>query len=173
MQDYLGIEKIIWLPRGVYEDETDGHIDNLCCFVRPGAVALTWTDDKSDPQHARSAEALHVLQTATDARGRPLEIHKIHQPTPMTMTAEEARGLDVVDTAFLRPEGERLAGSYINFYIANGGLIVPQFNDRHDKNALEKLAALFPNHKVTGLYSREILLGGGNIHCITQQQPQG
>ena len=171
LQNYLGIEKIIWLPRGVYEDETDGHIDNLCCFVRPGAVALTWTADRADPQYERSAEALDVLQTATDAHGRPLEIHKIHQPAPMMMTAEEAQGLDVVDTAFLRPEGERLAGSYINFYIANGGIIAPQFNDRHDADALEKLAALFPHHEVVGLPSREILLGGGNIHCITQQQP--
>lgn len=171
LQDYLGIEKIIWLPRGVYEDETDGHIDNLCCFVRPGVVALTWTDDPADPQYERSAETYEVLQAATDAQGRALEIHKIHQPTPMTMTAEEAQGLDVVDTAFLRPEGERLAGSYINFYIANGGLIVPQFNDRRDVDALNKLAALFPNHEVIGLYAREILLGGGNIHCITQQQP--
>ena len=171
LQDYLGIEKIIWLPRGVYEDETNGHIDNLCCFVRPGAVALTWTDDRADPQYERSAEAHEILRSATDAQGRPLEIHKIHQPDPMTMTAEEAQGLDVVDSAFLRPEGERLAGSYINFYIANGGLIVPQFNDRHDARALETLAALFPDRKVIGLYSREILLGGGNIHCITQQQP--
>jgi len=173
LSDYLGVNKIIWLPRGVYEDETDGHVDNLCCFVRPGVVAMTWTDDRSDPQYERSAEAYDALMSARDARDRPLEVHKIHQPDPMMMTADEAAGLDVTDSAFLRPAGERLAGSYINFYIANGGIILPQFKDRHDDGARRKLAELFPDHEIVGLYSREILLGGGNIHCITQQQPAG
>ncbi len=171
LADYLNIKHIIWLPRGVYEDETDGHVDNLCCFVRPGVVALTWTDDRSDPQYERSAEAYDRLMSARDARGRSLEVHKIQQPTPMTMTQEEAAGLDVVDSAFLRPVGKRLAGSYINFYIANGGIIVPQFNDEQDLKACQKLAKLMPQHEVVGIYAREILLGGGNIHCITQQQP--
>lgn len=173
LADYLNIEKIIWLPRGVYEDETDGHVDNLCCFVRPGVVALTWTDDKADPQYERSAQAYDALMSANDARGRSLEVHKIHQPDPMMMTREEADGLDVVDSAFLRPAGERLAGSYINFYIANGGIILPQFHDRHDEAARRQVVELFPKHEVVGVYSREILLGGGNIHCITQQQPAG
>lgn len=173
LSDYLGIDHIIWLPRGVYEDETDGHIDNLCCFVRPGVVALTWTDDRADPQYERSAEAYDLLMSARDAAGRSLEVHKIHQPDPMTMTKEEADGIDVVDSAFLRPAGERLAGSYINFYIANGAIIMPQFEDRHDTEARRKLAELFPGREVVGVYAREILLGGGNIHCITQQQPAG
>ena len=103
MCDYLGVSKIIWLPRGVYEDETDGHVDNLCCFVRPGVIAMTWTDDRSDPQYERSAEAYDALMSARDARDRPLDVHKIHQPDPMTMTAEEAAGLDVTESAFLRP----------------------------------------------------------------------
>ena len=171
--DYLSIDHIIWLPRGVYEDETDGHVDNLCCFVRAGVVALTWTDDRADPQYERSAEAYDVLRSAHDAAGRSLEVHKIHQPDPMTMTKAEADGIDVVDTAFLRPEGERLAASYINFYIANGGIILPQFEDRHDLEARRKLADLFPRREVVGVSAREILLGGGNIHCITQQQPAG
>ena len=173
LQDYLGIEHIIWLEQGVYEDETDGHVDNLCCFTKPGVVALTWTDDRSDPQYERSAAAYERLRAAKDARGRALEIHKIHQPQPMTMTAEEAAGLDVVSTAISRPEGERLAGSYINFYIANGGIIAPIFDDPHDQAALQTLGQLFPDSKIVGLYAREILLGGGNIHCITQQQPSG
>lgn len=173
LQDYLNIRKIIWLPRGVYEDETDGHVDNLCCFVRPGVVALTWTDDQSDPQYQRSAEAYDVLRASTDALGRPLEIHKIHQPQPMVMSEQEAIGLDVTDAAFLRPAGERLAGSYINFYIANGAIVLPQFNDPHDLAAKQNLAVLFPDREVIGLYAREILLGGGNIHCITQQLPSG
>ena len=140
-------------------------------FVRPGVVALTWTDDTSDPQYERSADAYDRLMSATDAQNRQLEVHKIHQPNPMVMTQEEADGLDVVDTAFLRPLGERLAGSYINFHIANGGVIAPQFDDEHDADALNILAELFPNHQVVGISAREILLGGGNIHCITQQQP--
>ena len=173
LADYLNIKHIIWLPRGVYEDETDGHVDNICCFVRPGVVAMSWTDDRADPQYERSAEAYDRLMSARDARGMPIEVHKIHQPDPMTMTQEEAEGLDIVDTAFLRPQGERLAGSYINFYIANGGIIAPQFDDRHDQSARRKLAELFPARQIVGIYAREILLGGGNIHCITQQQPAG
>lgn len=171
LQDYLSIEHVIWLDQGVYEDETDGHIDNLCCFVRPGVVALTWTDDQSDPQYERSANAYERLKSAKDAQGRPLEVHKIHQPTPMHMTQEEADGLDVTSNAFLRPEGERLAGSYVNFYIANGGIIYPTFNDQYDEPARATLAELFPQHEIVGVYAKEILLGGGNIHCITQQQP--
>ena len=173
LADYLNIKHIVWLPRGVFEDETDGHVDNICCFVRPGVVALTWTDDRSDPQYERSAEAYDALMSARDAQGNPLEVHKIHQPDPMTMTRDEAEGLDLVDTAFLRPQGERLAGSYINFYIANGGIIVPQFDDRHDQSACRQLAELFPRRQVLGVYARQVLLGGGNVHCITQQQPAG
>lgn len=173
LQDYLAITHIVWLKRGVYEDETDGHVDNLCCFVRPGVVALTWTDDRDDPQYERSAEAYDRLRAATDARGRKLEIHKIQQPAPMYMTAEEAAGLDIVDTAISRPEGERLAGSYINFYIANDGVVAPQFDDPHDRLALQSLDELFPKAQIVGVSAREILLGGGNIHCITQQQPAG
>ena len=173
LADYLGIRHIIWLPRGVYEDETDGHVDNLCCFARAGVVAMTWTDDRSDAQYERSAAAYEALMTARDARGHQLEVHKILQPAPMTMTRDEAAGLDVVDSAFLRPVGERLAGSYINFYIANGAIIMPVFGDRHDAAAAQKLAGLFPQHEIVRIQAREILLGGGNIHCITQQQPAG
>ena len=173
LADYLGVRHIIWLPRGVYEDETDGHVDNLCCFARAGVVAMTWTDDRSDPQYDRSAAACEALMSARDAQGRQLEIHKIHQPEPMTMTRDEAAGLDVVDSAFLRPVGERLAGSYINFYIANGAIIMPVFGDRHDAAAAQKLAGLFPQREIVRIQAREILLGGGNIHCITQQQPAG
>ena len=89
----------------------------------------------------------------------------------MLMTAEEAQGLEVTDTAFTRLEGERLPGSYVNFYIANGGLVVPLFDDHHDLAAQRQLAELFPKHKIVGIRAREVLLGGGNIHCITQQQP--
>lgn len=171
LQNYLNVEKIIWLERGVFNDETNGHVDNFVCFAREGVVALTWTDDKNDPQYERSAEAYEFLMTATDARGRALEVHKIHQPNPMTITETEGAGVVVIEGAQSRAEGERLAASYINFYIANGGVIVPQFDDPHDKLALQKLSELFPDRKVVGVAGREILLGGGNVHCITQQVP--
>ena len=152
-------------------DETDGHIDNICSFTKPGEVALLWTDDPEDPQYAISCEAYEILRNATDAKGRTFTVHKVHQPSPLTMTEEESQGLDFSQDAIPRKSGERLAGSYINFYIANGGVIVPQFNNPYDHAALETVGRLFPGHEVVGVYSREILLGGGNIHCMTQQQP--
>jgi agmatine deiminase len=172
LQNYLNVEKVIWLERGCLFDETDGHVDDLCCFVRPGVVALSWTDDKSDPQYEVSQEAYDFLMSATDAHGRRLEVHKIHHPNPVCFTAEESSGIEVVEGAFPRTEGMRMAASYVNFYIANGGVVVPQFNDPHDLSALQAIRELFPQRKVVGISNgREILLGGGNVHCITQQQP--
>jgi len=169
----LSVQKVIWLQDGVYEDETNGHVDNLCCFVRPGVVALTWTDDEDDPQYPISLAAFEQLRREVDAWGRPLQVVKIHQPTPMTITPEEAAGIVSAPGSRPRPPQQRLAGSYINYYVANGGVIVPQFKDRFDTAALEAIQFLFPDRKVAGVYAREILLGGGNIHCITQQQPFG
>ncbi len=169
--DYLNVEKIIWLKQGVYLDETSGHVDNLCCFVHPGVVALTWTDDRSDPQYEISACAYDILMNATDAQGRRLEVHKIHQPNPILISQAESEGVDSVDGTQPRQSGQRLAGSYVNFYIANGGVIVPQFDDPHDQPALQTLQSIFLQRKVVGVSAREIILGGGNIHCITQQQP--
>ena len=171
LQDYLNVEKVLWVPRGVYHDETSGHVDNLACFTRPGVIALTWTDDRSDPQYERSAEAYDTLMSVVDARGRRLEVHKIHQPDPILITPEEAEGVTAVDGTLPRQAGDRMAASYINFYLCNGGAIVPQFDDPHDTLALHRLQALLPERKVVGIPAREILLGGGNIHCITQQQP--
>lgn len=173
LREYLGVEKIIWLEKGVYGDGTSGHVDNLCCFVRPGVVALTWTDDELDPQWERSADAYERLTAATDTRGRRLEIHKIHQPGPLYRSKEEAEGVDVVEGSQRRREGERLPASYINFYIANGGIVVPEFNDPADGPALATLQKLFPDRTVVSVPAREILLGGGCLHCIVQQQPRG
>lgn len=173
LKEYLNIEKIIWLKNGVYNDETNGHVDNICCFIRPGVVALTWTDDPNDPQYAISQDAYQRLSNTVDAKGRRLEIHKIHQPDPIHITLEESQGVDAIAGTYPREEGDRLAGSYINFYIANGGIVAPIFNDLHDQPALQTLQQLFPDRKVVGVPAREILLGGGNIHCITQQQPKG
>ena len=172
LQAYLNVEKIIWLKDGVFNDETDGHVDNLCCFVRPGVVALTWTDDQHDPQYAISHAAYETLSQETDARQRPLTVVKIHQPTPIYMTSAEAAGVVPMGGTYSRTH-QRLAGSYINYYVANGGVVVPQFDDPHDAAALETIQQLFPERRVVGVYAREILLGGGNIHCITQQQPRG
>ncbi len=171
LESFLNVERIIWLPEGVYLDETDGHVDNLCCFIRPGVVALSWTDDPNDPQRKISEEAFDILFRAKDARGRSLAIHKIHQPGPLFMTDKESKGLHPSGNARPRKSGDRLAGSYINFYMANGGIIVPFFGDSHDVAAKQSLQTLFPEREVVGVQAREILLGGGNIHCITQQVP--
>ncbi len=171
LQNYLNVTKIIWLGRGVYNDETSGHVDNLCCFLEPGVVTLTWTDDRSDPQYEVSLDALERLESSTDSKGRNLIIHKVHQPSPMTITDDEARGVKILPGSKPRQAGDRMAASYINFYLCNGGAIVPLFNDPHDREALDTLQRLMPDRKVVGVPAREILLGGGNIHCITQQQP--
>lgn len=171
LKAYLNVQTVIWLPKGVYNDETDGHVDNLCCFVRPGEVLLSWTDDESDPQYAISSEAQRILTQAVDARGRKLKIHKIHQPGPIFISDEESRGVDAVDGTLSRLPGDRLAGSYVNFYIARDRIVFPLLDARYDDQARDTLVALFPEREVVGVDAREILLGGGNIHCITQQVP--
>jgi agmatine deiminase len=173
LERYLGVREIIWLGRGVFNDETDGHVDNLCCFVRPGEVVLTWCEDPEDPQYDISRAAWEVLAKAKDARGRRLRIHKLLQPGPLYMTEEEANGIEPSPDCKVRRAGDRLAGSYVNFYIANRQVVMPLLDPRTDRAAKAALAKLFPRRKVVGVPSREILLGGGNIHCITQQQPRG
>jgi agmatine deiminase len=170
--EYLGAEKVIWLRRGLWNDETDGHIDNLACFVEPGLVLLAWTDDSSDPQHEISADALRRLQAATDARGRKLEVVLLPLPPPLFMTDEEAAGVVPLDGTQPRRGGDRLAASYVNFYVADGRIVYPLLDDRADEAAAAVLAGCFPEHELVGIAAREILLGGGNIHCITQQVPR-
>jgi agmatine deiminase len=170
---YLGIERVIWLGRGTCNDETDGHVDNLCCFVRPGVVLLSWTEDRTDPQYEIVRDARSRLERARDARGRRLEIRTLPQPDPVYITAEESAGVDRVEGTLPRLPGERLAASYVNFYLANRGVVAPAFGDPHDEEAAAVLRGLFPDRELVTLPAREILLGGGNIHCITQQQPSG
>jgi agmatine deiminase len=170
--EYLGVRHVIWLGHGVVDDETDGHVDNMACFVKPGVVALHWTDDTSDPQHAHSRDALERLSFARDARGRELAVIKLPMPGPLELTAQEAAGLLPRDTSHRRPAGLRLAASYVNFYIANKGIVMPLLDPKTDKSAAAKLRRAFPGHQVVGVPAREILLGGGNIHCITQQVPR-
>jgi agmatine deiminase len=168
---YLNVEQIIWLERGIYLDETSGHVDNICCFLRPGEVALAWTDDTSDPQYEISRENEEIIKSTVDGRGRRLKVHRVHVPAPVTITQAESEGVLPVDGTLPRLAGDRLAASYVNFYFCNGGAVVPTFNDPMDAVALAQLQALLPERKVVGVPSREILLGGGNIHCITQQVP--
>jgi agmatine deiminase len=173
LHEYLGISSVIWLGKGVVDDETDGHVDNLCCFARPGEVMLTWTDDKRDPQYRVSHDAYERLMAARDAKGRRLTVHKLQQPGPLYRTREESRDIDTVDGRTPRPAGERLAGSYVNCYIANSTVVVPLLDSRHDRQALRILTRIFPERRVIGVQAREVLLGGGSIHCITQQVPAG
>lgn len=171
LRDYLGVSQIIWLPDGVFNDETDGHIDNMCCFVRPGEVALHWTDDENDPQYARSMAALEVLQSVEDAQGRRLKVWKVPSPQPLYASAEETCDVEK-GTAIERHEGNRLAGSYVNYLVSNQQIIFPLLDPATDGTAQALFAEMFPDFIITGVPAREILLGGGNIHCITQQIPR-
>ncbi|GAC1664464.1 MAG: agmatine deiminase [Steroidobacteraceae bacterium] len=171
LRRYLGVKRVIWLGKGVYLDETGGHIDELACFTSPGHVALTWTADRDDPQYQISCDAYRRLKAARDAQGRALVVHKIHQPEPLYMTAAEAAGIDALAGSRPRKAGDRLPASYINFYVANNCIVMPLYDKRRDAAARRILAGLFPSRTVLGIPTREVLLGGGNIHCITQQVP--
>lgn len=174
LKDYLGAEKVIWLPRGIYQDETNEHVDNVCAFVRPGEVVLAWTDDENDPQWELSNASLQVLKEETDARGRRLIVHKLRIPKdPVCITEEEVRGFVFEEGEDMRTPGERLAASYVNFYISNGAVVVPQFGDANDEAAVKLLEKLFPGRKIIPVFARSVIVGGGNIHCITQQIPAG
>lgn len=173
LHEYLGITSVIWLGQGVVNDETDGHVDNLCCFVRPGEVLLTWTDDKRDPQYKASLDAYQRLSEVRDARGRKLKIHKLHQPGPLYRKPAESADVDSVEGTAARPANDRLAASYVNFYLGNSVIVMPLLDPKYDKAAARQLRRLFPERRLIGVQAREILLGGGNIHCITQQVPLG
>lgn len=169
--DYLNVDRIIWLDCPM-EEETDGHVDQLVAFVRPGEVMLTWTDDPQNDYYDIVREAFEVLAKSTDAQGRKFQIHKLYQPEPMFLTAEEAAGLEQDDVVFPREAGFPIADCYINYLVTNNGIIVPTFNQpKADNLALSILSEVFPRHEVVGVPSREIGIGGGLIHCITQQQP--
>ncbi|HEV7137803.1 MAG TPA: agmatine deiminase [Steroidobacteraceae bacterium] len=171
LRQYLGVDQFIWLGKGVFNDETSGHVDNLACFAGPGRVCLTWTDDRNDPQYAISLDAWERLNEARDAQGRRLEVFKVPMPGPLHMTAEEANGLVPSESMKRRHAGDRLAASYVNFYLANGGVIMPLLDARTDEQAAAVLRRACPGRVIVGVPAREILLGGGGIHCITQQIP--
>ena len=169
---YLGVSKVIWLENGIYQDETNEHVDNIACFIKPGVVALAWTNDKEDPQYKFSSEAYKVLKNSRDAKGRELEIIKIKVPKPLYMSKKESKGIVTgKHDAKARQEGDRLAASYINFYQGEKFVILPAFGVPEDKAAKETLQKLYPNKDIIQLNTKEILLGGGNVHCITMQIP--
>lgn len=171
LRDYLNIDKVIWLPQGLYADEdTNGHVDNLLHVVRPGEVVLSWTEDRNDPQYAISQKAYQVLSETKDAKGRSLIIHKLPIPGPLYISENEAQGFDFCEEVDRRA-GTRMAGSYVNFLITNQSIVFPLLDEKMDGIAQQTLEEIFPSYKVVGIPGRDILLGGGNIHCITQQIP--
>ncbi|MGN7399115.1 agmatine deiminase [Cytobacillus praedii] len=171
-KEYLGLEKVVWIKRGMLYDETDGHIDDICFFVRPGVIALSWVDDEDHPQYPVFKEAYDTLSVETDAKGRKFEIHKIHIPEIIYITEEENRGFDVVADAAPRESNQPLAVTYINGCFVNGAFLVPQFNDPHDQEAIKKYQEIMPDRKIIGLPTKEWSLSGGNIHCMTLAQPK-
>ena len=171
LKEYLNVSTVLWLPCGIYHDETNEHVDNICAFVAPGEVVLAWTEDENDIQYAMSKACLDYLEKAVDAKGRHIKVHKLPLPQPVTITKEECDGLDACWDEPTRSPGERLAASYVNFYISNKNIVMPGFGDPADKKAKKILQDLFPEREVVQIFARDILIGGGNIHCITQQIP--
>jgi agmatine deiminase len=159
LKGWLAVEKIVWLAHGLQDDDTDGHIDNLACFVSPGVVMALSSNDPSDSNYPVLQDNLKRLRAARDAKGRALEVIEIGQP------AARFHGDGPAASA-------RMALSYINFYIANGAVIMPSFDDAADGPAKAAVERAFPDRHVVAIPALDILRGGGGIHCITQQQPK-
>lgn len=174
--EYLGAQKVIWLPRGIYQDETNEHVDNVCAFVRPGEVVLAWTDNREDPQYALSNACLETLRRETDAAGRHLIVHKLPVPDhPVCITPHDLAGFRFAPGEDTREPGERLAASYVNFYFTNASVLLPQFggeNAPSDARAMQIMQTLCPERRILPIPARELLVGGGNLHCLTQQIPR-
>jgi agmatine deiminase len=150
---YLGVTDTIWLGEGAVGDDTHGHIDDIARFASQDSVILAYESDPSDENHVRSVDNLRRLKAAAETR--PLRITTIPFPRPVMMN------------------GERLPASYANFYIANGAVLVPTFNDPNDRVALNGIAEAFPNRTVIGIHAVDLVWGLGTLHCLTQQQPTG
>ena len=152
-REYLGIHTTIWLGEGCVGDDTHGHVDDIARFVDPNTVVLAVEPDPADDNHARSVDNRLRLERAGRTVKGGLRIVPLPYPRPVIM------------------DGERLPASYANFYIANGVVIVPTFNDRNDRVALSILAECFPGHDVVGIHAVDLVWGLGTLHCLTQQQP--
>lgn len=167
---YLNAERIIWLEHGIVEDETNEHVDNMCCFLDQHTIALAWSDDSTDLQHKYSQDCFDVLSKTMAFDGKPYKIVKLPCPSPvLRLTELEANQIVQDDTVKPRKAKDRLAASYINFYQGKDFVVVPQFGVKEDEIALKTLKEFYKNKKVYPLNSRAILVGGGNIHCITMQ----
>jgi agmatine deiminase len=151
--DYLAISHVVWLRRGIEGDDTHGHVDDLARFVGPRTVATVVEPLIGDPNHEPLKDNLHQLQNAQDQDGQHLSIVELPMPRPIVF------------------DGQRLPASYANFYIANGIVLVPTFNDPADRVTLNILAELFPERQVIGIHSVDLVLGLGTLHCLSQQQP--
>ncbi|HEU4993790.1 MAG TPA: agmatine deiminase family protein [Gemmatimonadaceae bacterium] len=152
-RDRLGIRDTIWLGEGCVGDDTHGHVDDVARFVAPGVIVLAYELDPNDENHRRSVDNLRRLELAGGSAGA-LKVVKLPYPRPVIMN------------------GERLPASYVNFYIANNVVIVPTFNDRNDRLALNTLADLMPDREVVGIHAVDLVWGLGTLHCLTQQQPR-
>jgi agmatine deiminase len=152
---YTGARRVLWLGEGFSDDETDGHVDNIACFAEPGRVLVGVPSSKSHPDYEPALEAIRRLCAARDAEGRALEVVEIAQPLEP--------GTDW--------GGRLMQASYINFYLPNGGVVMPAFDDPNDEKARETLAACFPGRDILQIDALDIVQGGGGIHCITQQEP--
>lgn len=170
LKEYLGCDKVLWLKDGIDPDETNGHVDDVACFVRPGEVACIYTDDPSDPFYQVAQDNYKALCAMTDAKGRKLKVHKVCTPSKPVLL-EGADTIDQVAGTVPRKNGESCIASYLNYLVTNGGVIVPQYDDENDPLAIAQLQEIYPDKEIVGVKTREIVYGGGNIHCITQQLP--
>jgi agmatine deiminase len=152
-RSYLGVTNVLWLRNGIAGDDTHGHVDDLARFVDPTTVVTVVENDSNDANYAPLQENLALLRQMKDQDGRLLRVETLPMPSPVYF------------------HGQRLPASYANFYIANKLVIVPTFNDSNDRQALNTLAKLFPNREVVGIACRDLVLGLGTLHCMTQQQP--
>jgi agmatine deiminase len=152
---FTGARRVVWLGEGFSDEETDGHVDNIACFAAPGCVLIGMPGSRSHPDYAPVMEAIRRLKEARDAHGRAFEIREIVQP----------------QTERVDWRGRPLAASYINFYLANGGLVMPAFDDPNDEEARAVLAECFPGRDILQIDALDLVQGGGGIHCITQQEP--
>ncbi|TGA96582.1 agmatine deiminase family protein [Sporolactobacillus shoreae] len=153
LKKFLNIQKVIWLKNGLSGDETDGHVDNIACFAMPGKVLIQVTDDPNDANFAVTRENLRILERATDAHGRKIEVIPVLQPPEREF------------------EGERLTLSYLNFYLCNGGVILPIFGEETDLAAEKVISEAFPDRRIRTIDGMAIIKEGGNVHCSTQQMP--
>ena len=170
LKAYLNAQKVLWIDDGIDPDETTGHIDDIACFARPGEVICLFTEDPEHPFYEATQKAYQQLSNMTDAQGRRLTVHKLCC-TKHPVTLPDNYDIVQSDDAKARRTGDICIASYANFLICNDAIIVPQYDDINDSLAIAQLEKVFPQHQVVGVRTKEIVFGGGNIHCITQQQP--